>query len=226
VTWSGCPFPTSLSSQSHLFTPGLPSNPSCLSLSPSYPSSCCFDSQNSMSVSPFPATLTNHISRKSFACHSCKKHPGWGSGEQALACSPDTQPLTLDPRSPSFAAHLGAAPALLSAPLPVTSLSSLKSTPTKYPAGADSKPLTESLKPLDATFTKNSGEGTSSKWNNLRRIALAFVDPERAYQPWASAFPPSSQPALSLARPSQYNPLFAHRGGIRHGHGRSENSHF
>jgi len=31
------------------------------------------------SPSPFPATLTTRVKHKSFACHSYKKHPGWGA---------------------------------------------------------------------------------------------------------------------------------------------------
>jgi hypothetical protein len=36
---------------------------------------------------------------------------------------------------------------------------SLESTPIEIPASVDSKPLTQSLSPLDATLTENQGEG-------------------------------------------------------------------
>jgi hypothetical protein len=36
---------------------------------------------------------------------------------------------------------------------------SLESTPTEIPVSVDSKPLTQSLSPLDATLTENQGEG-------------------------------------------------------------------
>lgn len=34
--------------------------------------------ENKTTLSLSFATLTSHATRKSFACHSCKKHPGWG----------------------------------------------------------------------------------------------------------------------------------------------------
>ncbi len=43
-------------------------------------------------------------------------------------------------------------------------LTHLESIPTGTPASVDSKPLTETISPLDATFTKNIGEGTSPVW--------------------------------------------------------------
>jgi hypothetical protein len=35
--------------------------------------------ENSTTLSPVPATLTDTVKHKSFACHSYRKHPGWGS---------------------------------------------------------------------------------------------------------------------------------------------------
>jgi len=34
--------------------------------------------ENKTTLSPAVATLTSRVKHKSFACHSCKKHPGWG----------------------------------------------------------------------------------------------------------------------------------------------------
>jgi len=247
VIWSGCPFPTSLSSQNHLFALGLsPVSLFCISLGRLSPSSRYFDSQKCLSVSSFPATLTTssqlhdntttlspvfatltgHVTHKSFACHSCRKHPGWGWMEQALACSLFPQSVACDPEPPSFTDAPGIASALEN-PLPsVTSVSSLKSTRTEHSANVDSKPLTGSLKPLDATLTKNSGGGTSYKRISLPRLAPVFLDRQHVHEPRATARRSPSQPALSPRQPSQYNPLFAHSGGIRHGRGRSENPRF
>jgi len=50
------------------------------SLSP-FPATLTANSQlteNSATLSPVPATLTSRVKHKSFICHSCKKHPGWG----------------------------------------------------------------------------------------------------------------------------------------------------
>ncbi len=35
--------------------------------------------ENTTTLSPAVATLTSRVKHKSFACHSCRKHPGWGS---------------------------------------------------------------------------------------------------------------------------------------------------
>jgi len=222
VIWSGCPFPTSLSSQSHFFTLSLfPSNPSC-SLSPLYLSSRCFDSQKGPSVSPLPATLTNssqlhdntttlspafatltnRVMYKPFACHSCKKHPGWGVVEQALACSPFLQPVTDDSHSPRFTTGRFAALSIFNSPLSIFSVSPLESTAPKHLAGVDSKSLTASLKPLDATLTKNAGEGRA------RPISQALNLPCREFNGGSTIH------CLPIEEE------------IRHGHSRSENSRF
>ncbi len=44
-------------------------------------------------------------------------------------------------------------------PQPTPPQTPLESTPTEIPASVDSKPLTQSLSPLDATLTDNQGEG-------------------------------------------------------------------
>src|SRR4029077_7822549 len=225
-----CPFPTSLSSQNHLFALGLsPVSLFCISLGRLSPSSRYFDSQKCLSLSSFPATLTTssqlhdntttlspvfatltgHVTHKSFACHSCRKHPGWVWVEQTFAFSPFPQPVALDPESPRFTVAPGIAPALLNAPPSATSVSSLKSTRTGCSAYVDSKPLTGSLKSLDATLTKNPRGGTSYKRISLPRLAPVFLDRQRVHEPSASACRSCSQPALSPRQPSQYNPLFA-----------------
>ena len=216
MIWSNCPLPTDLSSQRHLFALSyFPLNPSYSSLIPSAPSIAFLNSQKCLSVSPFPATLTTssqlddntttlspafatlttYIRHKSFACHSCRKHPGWVWVEQTFACSPFPQPVALDPESPRFTVAPGIAPALLNAPPSATSVSSLKSPRTGHSANVDSKPLTGSLKPLDATLTKNLGEGTSA---NERRC------------PWlASASLQGPSHARLKGRSSRYsNPVF------------------
>jgi|SRR5271167_3258473 len=151
VIWSGCSFPTSLSSQNHLFALGLsPVNLFCISLSPLAP---------------------------------------------------------------------------LNAPLSATSVSSLKSTPAEHSANVASKPLAESLKALDATFTKNWGEVPPPNKNSLPRLA-PFFDRQRGFKPGASDLqvapstclvPPSALAVQSLVCLSRRN---------RHGHGRSENPRF
>ena len=147
VISSGCPFLTSLSSQSQLST---------------------FDTQKSPSASPLLASLTGHVTDKSFACHSYRKYPGWRTVEQASACFLFPQPFTLDHESPRFATSRTTLSTLKS-PNWISSVSTLESTPTKHPAGVDSEPLTGSLKPLDATFTKNWGEGHNAAESHERK---------------------------------------------------------
>jgi hypothetical protein len=219
VIYSGCLLPTIPSSRYSLPAPD------SLSVSP-FLATLATSSQpheNTTTLSPAFATLTDHVTHKFFACHSCRKHPGWGWVEQALACSLFPQPGASDPE---LTAAPGITPALQNAPPSATSVSSLKSTLTEHSANVDSKPLTGSLKALDATLTKNSGGGTSSKRISLPRRAPVFLNRRRGCEPRTSACRPRSQPALSPRQTSQYNPLFAHSGGIRHGHGRSENPRF
>src|SRR5579863_2172129 len=81
-----CPFPTIPSSSRHLSIPNLstfePSNlPTFNSLSP-FPATLTDHSQiveNSATLSPVFATLTSRVTHKSFVCHSYRKHRGWGS---------------------------------------------------------------------------------------------------------------------------------------------------
>lgn len=73
-----------LDSTSHFGTRTLPALTFCSSALPStsFPNlQTCKPSnlQAAASVSPFPATLTDRVKCKSFVCHSCKKHPGWGT---------------------------------------------------------------------------------------------------------------------------------------------------
>ena len=59
----------------------------CLSLSP-FPATLTDNSQlveNSATLSLAFAALTDHVKHKSFACHSYKKHRGWGQGLRSFA---------------------------------------------------------------------------------------------------------------------------------------------
>jgi len=40
--------------------------------------SCVQATENTATLSSFPATLTSNVKPKSFVCHSCKKQGGWG----------------------------------------------------------------------------------------------------------------------------------------------------
>src|ERR1700726_4983460 len=154
VICSGWPFPTNYSSRYSFRAPVF------LSVSPSFAtltnSSQLHD--NTTTLSPAFATLTRRVKHKSFVCHSYKKHRGWGSVEQASACFPFQNPAALDPEFQ----HLSAAPnvrqdvatSFLLAPLPPNPLSPLAATLTKRPVTIDPRPLTESLKRLDATLTR------------------------------------------------------------------------
>jgi len=46
--------------------------------------------ENTATLSPFPATLASRVKHKSFICHSYKKHRGWGvSAKAALQSQAD-----------------------------------------------------------------------------------------------------------------------------------------
>src|SRR5260370_36756792 len=54
-------------------------------------------------------------------------------------------------------------------------ITSLESTFPQIPASVDSKPLTETLNPLDATLMKNSGEGSGNFQLDRAFTALRFT---------------------------------------------------
>jgi len=156
VIYSGWPLPTSPSSQSpfcHLHAVSVTAFPATFT-----GSSQLHD--NTTTLSPAFATLTDHVIHKSFACHSYRNHPGWGLAvEQASARFPSLQRFTLDPGSSRFTVAPYLIPPILNAPAPTSPASPLKSTFTKCSPAVDSKPLTEALKPVDATLTKILGGG-------------------------------------------------------------------
>jgi len=100
------------------------------------------------SLSPAFATLTSRVKHKSCVCHSYKKHPGWGvpsfSANSALAALKSTRASA--PADPFDALHR-------------SSTSTLESTRIRPSATIASKELTPKLNPLDATLTRNQGEG-------------------------------------------------------------------
>ena len=153
VICSGWPLPTSPSSQSPF------SYLSPISVTP-FPATLTGSSQlheKAPTLSPAFATLTTHVTHKPFACHSYRKQPGWGSVEQASACSLFPRRFTVDPRSSRFPVARYLTPPSLNALLPTSPVCPLKSTFTKSPTTVDSKPLTKSLKPVDAILTKFLG---------------------------------------------------------------------
>ncbi len=221
----------------------------------SFPSSCHFSlssfpatltnssqlHDNTTTLSPAVATLAGRVRLKSFACHSCKKHPGWGSVEQTLACSPFPQLVALDPEAPSFATSMQIVLPPSSFPALAPFVSALESTPTRYPAGVDSRPLTGSLKALDATLTRNRGEGSLDKKSmtlvpvhstkrltsyqilhqGIHSLAQGLVRGSRITSHGSPS--PGATRCLEGHAHRQYNPMFACPGGISHGYGRSEN---
>src|SRR5580704_1598086 len=162
VICSGWPCPTISSSRYSIRAPVSPAvSPFLATLTDS---SQLHD--NTTTLSPALATLTRHPMRKSFVCHSCKKH---GGVEQASACFPFLNPVA---NVPEFL-HVSAAPKVrqdvpapsLPSPLPPNPVSPLAATLTKLPVTIDPKPLTESLKPLDATLIRKRGAGHG--WRSL-----------------------------------------------------------
>jgi hypothetical protein len=128
---------------------------------------------NSVSLTPFPATLTSILQitekpttlspafatlascvrHKSCVCHSYNKHPG-----RRVPCSSNLRTIKRAEPAPSFLAtrHL---------PLVTSSvqLNLLKSTRTQPSTTVASKALTPWLNPLKATLTKNRGGGGASE---------------------------------------------------------------
>jgi hypothetical protein len=62
--------------------------------------------ENTATLSPFPATLTSHVKHKSFVCHSYRKHGGWG----APCIDPPTSFPCLPEESASISFHCTYAP--------------------------------------------------------------------------------------------------------------------
>jgi hypothetical protein len=129
VISSGCPFPTSPSSQSHFC------NLRLVSVSP-FPATLTSSSQlheNTTTLSPAFATLKDLATHNSFACHSYRKHPGWGSVEKASACFLCPQLLTSDPQFPRFVVRPGITPPFLAPPPSPHFLVALEPTPAECP---------------------------------------------------------------------------------------------
>ena len=220
VICSGCPLPTIFSSRYSLRAPISPAvSPffATLTNSPQL-------HDNATTLSPAFATLARRVIAKSFACHSCKKHRGWGAVEQASACFSFLNPAANDPGS----LHLSAAPnvrqdvasSLLLAPLPHDPLSPLDATLTKRSVTIDSKPLAKSLKPLDATLTRNGGRGvarserapTMTGPGLVISLYLYFFTSLRRYVPSCSTLPPSprfswTNASLPPIPPSRISPM-------------------
>jgi hypothetical protein len=100
------------------------------------------------SLSPAFATLASRLKHKSCVCHSYKKHPGCG-----------VPPFSANSVSAALEPTVAAAPLDPFDALHRSSASALESTRIQPSATIASKELTPKLNPLDATLTKNRGEG-------------------------------------------------------------------
>ena len=101
--------------------------------------------ENTPTLSPIFAALSSRVNHNPFVCYSYRKHPGWRiwsfsvtSALKSTRCSSLVDPPNTMRRPPA---------------------SPLESASIHRPATIASKELTPRLNPLDATFTKNWGEG-------------------------------------------------------------------
>jgi hypothetical protein len=180
---------------------------------------------SSVSVTPFSATLTENPR---------------GVTEQDSVFFAFRERFTVDPGSPRFTVAPYLTPPLFNAPLPTSPVSLFKSTFTKRSEDIDSKPFTELLKPVDATLAKILRDGTADDKSatfspapatNRLSHQILLQGMQRPTRVLAHGSRPTDHVSRSPRRLEghprrQYNPLFARRGGIRHGHCRSENPRF
>lgn len=117
--------------------------------------------ENAATLSPAFATLTHIVNHNSFACHSYRKHPGWGI--------------------PSFSVnsvHSALKPTRAGSPIdPFCVVRSVPASPLEsilagHPANDGFRGHTRSLSPLYATLAKNTGGGPRSPKLAAWRVIL------------------------------------------------------